>query len=76
MLLCPECHRYIDNEGKNKYTAEILFEMKQRHEDRILRLTSISEDLQAHVVTYGSKIGSVNPDIPFPQIQDALLPDF
>lgn len=76
MLLCPECHRYIDNEGKNKYTAEILFEMKQRHEDRIIRLTSISEDLQAHVVTYGSKIGSVNPDIPFPQIHDALLPDF
>lgn len=76
MLLCPECHRYIDNEGKEKYTAEMLFEMKKRHEDRVARLTSLGEDLQAHVVTYGSKIGSHNPDISFSQIQDALLPDF
>ena len=76
MLLCPECHRYIDHEGKDKFTAEMLFEMKQRHEDRIARLTSLGEDLQAHATTYGSKIGSHNPDFSFPQIQDALLPDF
>lgn len=76
MLLCSECHKYIDNEGKDKYTAEMLFDMKKRHEDRIAKLTSLGEDLQAHAVTYGSKIGSHNPDFSFPQIQDALLPDF
>ena len=76
MLLCPECHRYIDNEGKEKYTAEMLFEMKKRHEDRVAKLTSLGEDLQAHIVIYGSKIGTHNPDISFSQIQDALLPDF
>ena len=76
MLLCPECHKYRDNEGKDKYTAEMLFDMKKRHEDRIAKLTSLGEDLQAHAVTYGSKIGNHNPDFSFPQIQDALLPDF
>lgn len=76
MLMCPECHKYIDNEGKDKYTAEMLFDMKKRHEDRIARLVSIGEDLQAHVVTYGSKIGNQQPDFSFSLIQDALLPDF
>ena len=76
MLMCPECHKYIDNEGKNKYTAEALFEMKRRHEERIARLTSIGEDLQAHVVTYGAKIGDQQPDFSFTVIQDALLPEF
>lgn len=76
MLMCPECHKYIDNEGKGKYTAEMLFDMKKRHEERIARLASIGEDLQAHVVTYGSKIGDQQPDFSFPLIQDALLPDF
>ena len=42
MLLCSECHKYIDNEGKDKYTAEMLFDMKKRHEDRIAKLTSSS----------------------------------
>ena len=76
MLLCSGCHKYIDNEGKYKYTAEMLYDMKQHHEDRIARLTSLGEDLQTHVVTYGSKIGTHNPEFLFAQIQDALLPDF
>lgn len=76
MLMCPECHKYIDNEGKNKYTAEMLFEMKKRHEERIARLTSIGEDLQARIVTYGSKVGDQKPDFSFSLLQDALLPEY
>lgn len=76
MLMCPECHKYIDNEGKDKYTADVLFDMKKKHEDRIARLTSLCEDLQAHAVTYGAKIGNHQPDLSFHQIQDALLPNF
>ena len=76
MLMCRDCHKYIDNEGEDKYTAEILFDMKKRHEERIAKLASLGEDLQAHVVTYGTKIGDHQPDFSFPQIQDALLPDF
>ncbi len=76
MLMCPECHKYIDHEGKGKYSAEMLFEMKKRHEERIARLTSIGEDLQARIVTYGSKIGDQLPDFSFSLLQDALLPDF
>ena len=76
MLLCPECHKYIDNEGKDEYSAEILYAMKQKHEKRMVLLTSLSEDLQAHAVTYGSKIGDQQPDFSFLQIQSALLPNF
>lgn len=76
MLMCPECHKYIDNEGKDKYTAEMLFEMKKRHEERIARLTSIGEDLQAHIVTYGSKVGDQKLDFSFSLLQDALLPEY
>ena len=32
MLMCPECHKYIDHEGKDKWSAELLFAMKAHHE--------------------------------------------
>ena len=76
MLVCRECHKYIDHEGKDKYPATTLFEMKKRHEDRIALLSSINEDLQAKIVTYGARIADQMPDLSFAQIQAALLPDF
>lgn len=30
MLMCPECHKYIDHEGKDKFDAQTLFEMQGR----------------------------------------------
>ncbi|MFR1275659.1 MAG: HNH endonuclease signature motif containing protein [Parabacteroides merdae] len=36
MLMCPECHKYIDNEGKDKYTAEMLFDMKKGMKTELL----------------------------------------
>lgn len=76
MLLCPECHKYIDHEGKNIYDAESLLAMKKKHEDRMEFLTGLKEDLQAHIVTYGSKIAASQPYFDFQKLQDALLPDF
>lgn len=74
MLLCPECHKYIDHEGKNKYDVETLRAMKKRHEDRMRYLTGLKEDDEAHIVTYGTNIASDTPEFTFAQLQKALWP--
>lgn len=55
MLVCPQCHLTIDRNEK-KYTPDILFEMKRRHEERIFRLTSIGASLHSHMVYYTANI--------------------
>lgn len=76
MLMCPECHHYIDNEGKGKYDAQTLFDMKKKHEKRMKYLTSFKEDLQANIVTYGANIAEHITQFAFPELQKALSPDF
>lgn len=76
MLMCRDCHTYIDTKGKGKYDAETLFAMKKRHEQRMEYLTGLSEDLQANIVVYGANIAGHKHDFSFPQLQDALLPDY
>jgi hypothetical protein len=58
MLVCPQCHITIDR-NEQKYTPEVLFEMKYKHEERIFRLTSIGAKLHSHMVFYTAWI--VNP---------------
>lgn len=55
ILLCPKCHKTIDTLPE-KYTVEILSEMKRKHEDRIDKLTDIAEQKQSLVVMCGAKI--------------------
>ncbi len=74
--MCPECHHYIDNEGKGKYDAQTLFDMKKKHEKRMEYLTSFKEDLQANIVTYGANIAEHITQFAFPELQKALSPDF
>lgn len=76
MLMCPECHHYIDNEGKGKYDAQTLFDMKKKHEKRMEFLTGFKEDLQANIVTYGANIADHMTQFAFPELQKALFPDF
>ena len=66
MLMCPECHKYIDHEGKDKFDAQTLFEMKRKHEERMEYLTGFKEDLQANIVTYGANIAEDTPMFAFP----------
>lgn len=76
MLMCPECHHYIDHEGVGKYDAQTLFDMKKKHEKRMEYLTGFKEDLQANIVTYCANIAEHMPQFAFPELQKALLPDF
>jgi len=76
MLMCPKCHKYIDHEGKDKYDADTLFAMKKAHEERMAFLTSLKEDLQANIVTYGANIAEHMHEFSFKQLLEALLPDY
>lgn len=76
MLMCPKCHKYIDNEGAEKYDAETLRAMKKHHETRMRILTGIPEDNQALPVTFGSAIGSSIPIFNFNQLSAAMIPEF
>ncbi|AHM57639.1 hypothetical protein EAL2_808p01340 (plasmid) [Peptoclostridium acidaminophilum DSM 3953] len=59
MLVCPQCHITIDR-NEQKYTPELLFEMKRRHEERIFKLTSIGAELHSHMVYYTANIAGTN----------------
>lgn len=76
MLMCQDCHKYIDHEGKGKYDADTLFAMKKRHEERMEYLTGLSEDVQANIVVYGANIAGHKHDFDYSQLQAALLPDY
>lgn len=76
MLMCPECHKFIDHEGKDQYSVFQLREMKRHHEKRMEMLTGLKEDKQARIVTFGSKIGDAEPLFNEVTLNDALLPEF
>lgn len=76
MLMCPQCHKYIDNEGAKKYDASTLRAMKKHHEERMRMLTGIPEDNQALPVTFGSAIGDSIPMFNFNQLSSAMVPEF
>lgn len=62
MLLCDTHHRLIDDKvHQEEYTIERLTEMKQKHECRIERLTSIHNDKKSLIVTYGANIADNQP---------------
>lgn len=75
MLMCPECHKYIDHEGKDLYSAEVLFAMKAKHEDRILRVTGIQPNMKSLVVVYGPKIGTDAPYFHKDVLFNTIFPD-
>ena len=76
MLMCPECHKYIDHEGKDKYDVETLRRMKKEHEDRIEMLADIAPNRKSLVVFCGPKIGHDEPVLNKNDAFEAILPDY
>lgn len=74
ILLCPECHKLIDND-EEKYTVEVLRNMKREHEERILRTTGIQPNMKSLVVVYGPKIGIDTPHFHKEVLFNAIFPD-
>lgn len=75
VLMCPSCHKIIDSDT-DKYTIEVVKEMKKRHEERIKLVTGIAHDKKSHVITYYSKIGNHLPDFSFNTVVSALFPNY
>lgn len=71
MLVCPQCHITIDR-NEQKYTPEILFEMKRKHEERIFRLTNIGAELHSHMVYYTASIAGTHLSVNDGDARNAL----
>ena len=76
MLMCPECHKYIDNEGAKKYDIQSLLKMKKDHEDRIMMLTDINPNSKSLVVLYGANVGFDTPTFCKNEIFLTIAPNY
>jgi hypothetical protein len=75
MLLCPECHKLIDDYPE-RYTVKTLKEYKRRHEEPIYQLTGTKPDYQTTVVILKANIGAQAVDISEGEIQEAIAPHY
>jgi hypothetical protein len=77
MYLCPACHNEIDkDENEEHFTVELLKEMKREHEERIRTLTSLTTNLDSHVIEYFSKISDSANIFSENRIKETILPDY
>ena len=75
MLLCPRCHKLIDDSGaKEKFTRTTLVRHKGEHEERIFRLTDAKPERKTTVVQLLAKIGGQPVAISKADIWDAVAP--
>ena len=75
MLLCYEHHRLIDVEDEAGHPEDLLLVMKAAHEDRIEIQTSLTQDRQTHIVTFGAPIGALEAPLSYPSARMTVLPD-
>ena len=75
MLLCPRCHKLIDDNPQD-YSRTTLEGYKQRHEDRIKLVTGLGPDLKTTIVQLKANIGGQAVDIPVSQVMEAITPRY
>ncbi|MCT2195992.1 SAVED domain-containing protein [Paenibacillus sp. p3-SID1389] len=73
MLMCDKHHRLIDREDVEGHPVERLREMKRKHEQRIQLVTSILDNMQSHVLLYGSNIGQHSFPLNWDRTTPAML---
>lgn len=76
MLLCDEHHRLVDRKQVKEHTVERLNLMKQNHEDKMIKLTDISDSKESHIIMYGANIGKHNSPLIYSDACLALRPDY
>ena len=75
ILVCPICHLTIDRAPDGgRYAAQVLQEMKARHELRIEIVTGINAELRSHVLLYGANIGEHNSPRLMTDAASAMFP--
>jgi SMODS-associated and fused to various effectors sensor domain/HNH endonuclease len=75
MLLCPTCHKLIDDHPEN-YTKRALAAYKRQHEKWIERVTSLRPDRQTCLIVVRAPIGKQTVSIPFDHMLEAVAPRY
>lgn len=75
MLLCPACHKLIDDHP-GQYTVAALRTYKENHERHIHHLTSLRPEFRTSVLIITANIGEQSPFILFDQVIEALSPRY
>jgi hypothetical protein len=76
LLVCHDCHLTIDNDKEGiKYSASLLHQWKQSHEQRVAIVSGISSNKKSHVVFYGSNISRQNSPIQKEEAIAAMFPN-
>ena len=75
ILLCPECHKLVDDNPR-KYPVEVLKKFKKAHEDRIFVLTDTKPDRHTVAVALKAKVGEHAVAVSLPEMQDAVSPRY
>lgn len=73
MLLCPACHKEIDDHPE-QYSVTALRAFKHKHERHIRHMTSLRPEHRSSVLIVAANIGEQSPFIPFDQVIEALAP--
>jgi len=74
MLLCPACHKTVDNEKGKKYPVELLQKWKREHEERIWITSGIDPKNKSYPVFYFSRIGKFVPKVDKDEAIRAMFP--
>lgn len=75
MLLCPECHKLIDDQPES-FTRQTMEGYKKRHDQRIQHVTGLGPEQKTSILILKSKIGDQTVTIPFDQILQAITPRY
>jgi CBASS immunity sensor of nucleotide second messenger signals/HNH endonuclease len=75
MLLCPTCHKLIDDHPEN-YSKRTLATYKRQHEKWIERVTSLGPDRKTCLMVVRSPIGKQTVSIPFDHMLEAVAPRY
>ncbi len=75
MLLCPKCHKLIDDHP-DEYPVAALHKYKESHEARIFHVTGLGPDRKTTVVQLKARIAGQAIAIPVAQVTNAVAPRY
>lgn len=75
MLLCPECHKLVDDRP-DEYTTDVLQKYKKAHEDRVFMLTDTKPDRHTIAVAMKARIGGRAVSVSLAEMQQAVAPRY
>lgn len=75
MLLCPMCHKLIDDHPQD-YTRRTLAEYKRRHEKWTKEATGLSPKRRTALIVFKAPIGAHTVSVPYEHMVEAVAPRY